>query len=410
MAFLSLLDERAKPKGSRDPLGFELVWSYFGRKVIGNLTTITSSMDNFAVALLGFYWANQLVPMDKEESDRHKSVREAFLCYEQLTGYVRYFGGATDIMGITRVKKRIHDDSLKITLGQSSEQQILSNQASYGLWGLYSSAARDTGLVEGNNRIVTSLGQAITQVILQQLGSVADELFSLLTDTKPLDRGQLEHVAKIFMDAVHHEDVQKPLLEALMSGSDPEGVQNELWQITRETFSQKVERPENIEEFIQLVLAERPSERLVQFMRDITDTERLLVAVNNIFHYCRRKDGENLADVLKILDGRYDYLHLPETLPEDSFPRRDQLLSILAAFRSNELPRVITEILQLNKEVMQHRSGAPWVEVEPGNTLRVKVKSEKAELKSQQDIEQRWDYDYFLGSFLNIAKQHIGMG
>jgi hypothetical protein len=59
---------------------------------------------------------------------------------------------------------------------------------------------------------------------------------------------------------------------------------------------------------------------------------------------------------------------------------------------------------------MQHRSGAPWVEVEPGNTLRVKVKSEKAELKSQQDIEQRWDYDYFLGSFLNIAKQHIGRG
>lgn len=55
MAFLSLMDDRAKPKGSRDPLGFELVWSYFVRKVIGNQTTITSSMDNFAVALLGFY-------------------------------------------------------------------------------------------------------------------------------------------------------------------------------------------------------------------------------------------------------------------------------------------------------------------------------------------------------------------
>jgi hypothetical protein len=107
MAFLSLLDERAKPKGSRDPLGFELVWSHFGRKVIGNLTTITSSMDNFAVALLGFYWANQLVSVDEEESARHKQIREAFLRYEQLTGYVRYFGGATDIMGITRVKKRL---------------------------------------------------------------------------------------------------------------------------------------------------------------------------------------------------------------------------------------------------------------------------------------------------------------
>jgi hypothetical protein len=32
MAFLSLLEDRAKPKRSRDPLGFELVCSYFGRK------------------------------------------------------------------------------------------------------------------------------------------------------------------------------------------------------------------------------------------------------------------------------------------------------------------------------------------------------------------------------------------
>lgn len=409
MAFLSLLDERAKPKGSRDPLGFELVWSHFGRKVIGNLTTITSSMDNFAVALLGFYWANQLVPVDGEESARHKQIREVFLRYEQLTGYVRYFGGATDIMGITRVKKRIHDDSFKLTLGQSADQQILSDQASYGLWGLYSSAARDTGLVAGNNRTVTSLGQTITQEILQQLGSIGDELFSLLTPQKPLGREQLERIAKTFMKAIQHKKAQEPLLEALMSGNDPEGVQNELWLITRENFSKKAERPENIEGFIKLILEGKPSERLAQYMHDIVATERLLVSVNNIFHYCRRKDGASLAEIVDELGKKkYSYAHLPETLPEDKFPRREQLLSIIEALHNDEMPRAINEILQLNKEVMQQRSGAPWVEVEPGNTLRVKVKSEKAELRSQSYIEQRWDYDYFLGSFLNIARHHIG--
>ena len=194
-----------------------------------------------------------------------------------------------------------------------------------------------------------------------------------------------------------------------MSGNDPEGVQNELWQITQKIFSQNVKRPENIDDFIQLVLAARPSERLAQYMHDIIDTERLLVVTNNLFHYCRRKDGESLAEMLKTLDGRYDYSYLPEILPEDNFPRREQLLSILAAFRSDDMPRVINETLQLNKEVMQQRSGAPWVEAESGKTLRVKVKSEKAELGLQMDIEQRWDYDYFLGSFINIASHHIGM-
>ena len=195
-----------------------------------------------------------------------------------------------------------------------------------------------------------------------------------------------------------------------MSGNDPEGVQSELWHITRKNFSQMEKRPETVEEFIELVLTGKPSDRLTQYMHDITATERLLVAANNLFHYCRRKDGEALAEILKTLDGRYHYSHFPATLPEGNFARRDQLLSILTAFRGNEMSRVIKEILQLNKEVMQQRSGAPWVEVEPGDTLRVKVKSEKAELRSQLDIEQQWDYDYFLGSYLNIARQHIGQG
>ncbi len=135
-------------------------------------------MDNFAVALLGFYWVDQLVAETSDASERHKQIRETFLRYEQLTGYVRYFGGATDIMGITRVKARILDESFKISLGLSSEQQILSDQASYGLWGLYSSAARDTGLVEGNDRKITVDGQSIAQLILAQLGDAADTLLN----------------------------------------------------------------------------------------------------------------------------------------------------------------------------------------------------------------------------------------
>jgi len=408
MAFLSLLDERAKAKGSRDPLGFELVWSYFGRKVVGNLTTITSSMDNFAVALLGFYWANNLVSMDGEVGARHKEVRKIFLRYEQLTGYVRYYGKATDIMGITRVKQRIHDDLFKITLGQSTEQQILSDQASYGLWGLYSSAARDTGLAKGNDRLVTPLGEDIALAIIKKLGNVADELLSLLTSKKLLDREQLELMAKTFMKAIHHKSVQKPLLEALMSGNDPQGVQHELWQITQKIFADKTKTPKNIDEFIKRILGYKASEQLTQYLHDILEIERLLVAANNIFQYCQRKDGEGLDEILNVLKGRYRYLHLPKALPEGSFPRREQLASLLASFRNDEISRVIDEILQLNKEVMQQRSGAPWVEIESGQFLRVRVKSEKAELKSQSAIAQRWDYDYFIGSFLNIASEHIG--
>ncbi len=103
MAFLSLLDDRLKPKGSRDPLGFEQVWTKFGREVVGNLTTITDSLENFAVALLGFYWANEL-NQGGDDKDRQKRVSSTFLSYEQLAAYLRYSGRSNSIMGITKVR------------------------------------------------------------------------------------------------------------------------------------------------------------------------------------------------------------------------------------------------------------------------------------------------------------------
>ncbi len=408
MPFLSLLDDRAKPKGSRDPLGFEVVWSYFGRKVVGNLTTITSSMDNFAVALLGFYWANQSAQFETDEAIKLKRIREDFLCYEQLIGYLRYHGNDENIMGISRIKQRMEDSSFRITLGQSTEQRILSDQASYGLWGLYSSAARESGLISGNDRVLTARGMEIVNGIIEQLGDAADKIKSLLLLDKPFRKDQLDHLSDRFINAIHHKCVQQPLLEALMAGNDPYGLQAELWSITREIFGQTGEKPEALADFIQQVLASKPSERLAASLQDILRMERFLVAVNNLFHYCRRMDGESLDQILQKLDGRYHYGYLPAVLPDDNFPRRDQLVSILDAMRSNDMAFVVNEILRLNKEVMHQRGGAPWVELESGTTCCVKVKSETAELKKQSELEQNWDYDYFLGSFFYIAHQQLG--
>ncbi len=407
MPFLSLLDDRAKPKGSRDPLGFEVVWSYFGRKVVGNLTTITSSMDNFAVALLGFYWANQAAQFETDEAIKLKRIREEFLCYEQLIGYLRYHGDAEDIMGITRIKQRMEDSSFRITLGQSSEQRILSDQATYGLWGLYSSAARVSGLITGNDRVLTPKGAQIVDSIIEQLGDAANKIKALLLSDKPFRKDRFDHLADRFMQAIHHKRVQQPLLEALMVGNEPQGPQAELWAITREIFRQKEGQPEALADFIQQVLANKPSERLAASLQDILMVERFLVAVNNLFHYCRRMDGEPLDEILQKLDGRYHYDYLPTTLPADNFPRRDQLVTILDALRSNDMAFVVNETFRLNKEVMQQRGGAPWVELESGATCRVKVKSETAELKKQSELEHNWDYDYFLGSFFYIARQQL---
>lgn len=154
MAFLSLLDDRARPKGSRDPLGFEMVWTHFGRRIVGNLTTITSSWRIFSVGLLGFYWCNQLC-RDAHPVDKQRVLQEHFIRYEHLAAYLRSSAGDHKIMGITWVRKRLGESRKTIDIGADQQSLILSDQVSYGIWGLYSTALRETGLVQCDIRELT---------------------------------------------------------------------------------------------------------------------------------------------------------------------------------------------------------------------------------------------------------------
>ena len=86
LTVLSLMDERSRPKGSRDPLGIEAIWSYMGRKVVGNLTTVTSNLDNFMVSLLCCAQANV-------STDQLEQIQANFLRAEQLAAYLRLAAG-----------------------------------------------------------------------------------------------------------------------------------------------------------------------------------------------------------------------------------------------------------------------------------------------------------------------------
>ena len=60
MHFLTAIDPRAAIKGSRDPLGLQPIWTSLGRKLVGNLTTVTTSTRGFTTLILGLYFADEL--------------------------------------------------------------------------------------------------------------------------------------------------------------------------------------------------------------------------------------------------------------------------------------------------------------------------------------------------------------
>jgi hypothetical protein len=306
-------------------------------------------------------------------------------------------------MGITRISKRIQDKSFKISLGLHADEMVLSDQASYGMWGLYSSAMRETGLIRGDERTLMSLGDEISRLIEAKIDKKS--LLALVEKGGRLDRKKLGIHAKPFCRAIQSKPIQSRLIEALMGGSETNLVQHELWSLTREMRAGNRLDPE-VPAYIHSIKASTKNEELKGRLIEIENIERLLVAANNLFHYCRRKDGEALTAILAALASEgYNYAHLSDIRSFENIPHSNLLGSLRDSLVSGNNRQAIYQILELNKVVMERRGGAPWVELEKGDKLRVRVQSETSELCSQPELRRHWDYEYFFTSYLSIANQ-----
>ena len=158
--FLTDIDSRAAIRGSRDPLGLVPVWGSFGRRVVGNLTTVTGSVRGFTTTLLGYYFAREV---QEREGGKAESTLVLFLKFEQLAAYCRYHVKKDgEFRGVERVKKVLAGGDV-VTLSARTEDQILSNQKVYGLWGLFSVASRASGLLERDEGILTSTAREFVE-------------------------------------------------------------------------------------------------------------------------------------------------------------------------------------------------------------------------------------------------------
>ena len=406
---LSLQDDRIKPKGSRDPLGFELVWSHFGRKVVGNLTTITSSLENFSVAMLGFYLTHRLLPNSTEQ----KHIMECFLRYEQVTAYLRYAAEHRGIMGITRVTKRMRGDDA-LTLGLGKQSQILSDQASYGLWGLYSSAMRSTGLVGGDRRVPTKEGVELGELIANELGEEnVQRLMSWMEKDQSVDRATLnDDMAQAYVTAINNPKVRSQLLEQLGTAGKTTGIQANLWRYSQDVLKASIDREAGMElpEFVAALVETCSNDEVLRaLLTNIQNVERLLVTANMLFRFLRTQDGKSIDKVTEALQESIENLvqpRLEQPVADMSVPYRESLEQFRTALIESDIRSALHVLIKQNEEVMQNRGGASWVELE-GTIIRVRVPSESGDLKGQQYLQEHWDYDYFLGSFKNIAIDQV---
>ncbi|HEX5749933.1 MAG TPA: hypothetical protein VFZ09_27125 [Archangium sp.] len=433
--FLTQLDPRAEIKGSRDPLGLQAIWSHFGREVVGNLTTVTQSLRDFRTLLFGFHFVEQAIAMGKRREEERCAM---FLQFEQLAAYSLYASGVIEdggapMRGINRVRARL-DASDRVHISAEREHQILGNQKIYGLWGLYSSAARESGWTEpAEQRLNDTTAQLAERiwwhVLKSQARRMAEEVLHFLGRNAPFEpRGRHAPLARALsrvltqpLEGEFQRFFEDTLVCNRFGPSSERGLQEQLWSLIEQANGRSSRawiRGFDFTELRKLLELSTQDSALHMSLHHIERVELVLAAVGSLFQYLLAKNGQRTDNVAKDVRQRWGsrLAHLlPSNLREiEGFlaeavgqESAGRVVAMQATLASGEYKEFFVVAAEHNAQVMKDRGGAPWLSVE-GNRLRVRIKSEVSWLPEPDELPELWVNSYFLNSLKRVGAQVTG--
>lgn len=428
MSFLTDLDSRAEVKGSRDPLGVQAIWTHFGRHIVGNLTTVSTSVRDFTTVLLGFWAIEKLAEADREQNDLH-----VFLRWEQLAGYIRAtIVGESSFRGTQRVQNKLAESS-RVVLSADPAHQILGDQKIYGLWGLYTVPSRNSGLLAGDPlRLTTAARELVEHEYLPILAAAGLkdpsrwlELIgrdSVTVDMNGRQRPMLEALAKLLvpkLTVTERTFFRKHLLLGLPDDRT-NGLQSCFAEVLADTLDDNdfAYSMATVTALAKTALKTSAGERLSSRLDRIRACESLLGPSTALYSFVLSRNGASLAsiadDVKQEWGPRLRSVRAPEIesikveLGEASGAEGSDArwTTTAAALNEGDYATAVRTLLDHNRVVMRARfgDGAPWAEEERG-VLRVRMQDATAALPAGTALPTLWRHSYFLDSMRRVAHQ-----
>ena len=421
-SFLTLEDPNAKIKGSRDPLAAQPIWAAFGRHVVTNLTTQSTSVRGFTTLLMGRYFAAELV--DKGMASREDAL-DVFLRMEQLSAYVRYVahGVEGEIRGIERVRKTVDETRGRVPIHADRRGWILSDQKVYGLWGLYSVSARTSGLIpEGALDVTEDTRAFLKRNYIDRLDGAARPLLRLLArggtlDTRGKDRVFLA-LADMLRPAFNKAEVDfygRRLRDGCnVLGSAPER-QSRLRTLleTQTDLDALVGRAELLS---LATTAERVDEELAGRLERIAHLEALLAPAEALFQHILARHGQAVEDVAASISAHWGprtpnldrtafAALMPEIQARSNTPIARAMDGCHEALGNGDYASAIRLLLGWNKAVMETRGASPWVRLGDRHRLDVRYRGNEPRLPDRDDLPELWRNSYFIDALKLVTRQ-----
>lgn len=413
--FLTELDSRAAVKGSRDPLGIQTIWTRFGRHVVGNLTTVTTSVRDFTVLLLGYYFAERL-----SDSGSQVSTLQAFLKWEQLASYARVaVNRDLAFRGTERVQKRLADGG-KVRLSADAAWTILGDQRNYGLWGLYTVPARASGLLDGDPPRLTAAANTFVESFYMPMLADADmrrgdALVALLSEDGPVlhpegrDRKLLETVAALIKPRLRASE-KAFFREHLLLGGPGETTEGRQQRLAELFEAEKADTAVAWTPKYVRALAKEARGRgdewseLALRLERIVACESVVAPASALFEFLQGCDGLTIEQAATAVSKAWKggvpvdpgaVRDIKDELGASLTESADRWVALADALATANYAAGIQLVLLQNRAVMQDRGGGAWIE-KSGAQLDVRFRDEEHELPSGTELKDLWRFPYFL--------------
>lgn len=170
--FFTEKDDGVFNENKRDPLGFQPIWSYFGSKVINNLTTVSDDFRGFREALLCLDLVNDYCHIRKN-GDR-RNLKSYVLAFEQLFMY-----SIIEHDKDNKYEKVLGSDNWKKKKPKvlSVRNTILSNQINLGYYGRYKTPLYNMKILNDESDIEQEIKKEIPDLYGDSYEKIKEGIF-----------------------------------------------------------------------------------------------------------------------------------------------------------------------------------------------------------------------------------------
>ncbi len=386
MYFFTEQDPNYRIQGSRDPLGFQVIWQRIGRQLIKYLSTVSSNIRDFQTLSYAKYLYGDRNP---------KGFNEFFLKFEQVCAYARgiYLSDLNDgFNGIEFINNNKNNDPYSISL--NPKDTILSNQRVYGILGKYNRPYSEI-YIDKAPEFPDVMNDALNKSDKNNITTICDNL--MLNKQLTIKKEQLIPIANILRTLTKAE--QSLYRDYILKvKNDKDHIQNQLYEYM--INNTKIIENDNLDfySFTNGIRYGSKNSRLSEVLEEIQHTDKILSTHLAVFRTLQSEPSWTYKEIKN-----HTFLSDIPTSVDYSFPNDTEINELNLILNRSDTIEKVKFLVERNARICKARNNSPWIQHEK-NKFKVYY-SDGAQSYDHYDRDNNNAFDYFLGSYYKLFKQ-----